>query len=76
MFQYYVIEIQKYQDGQYGHLVHAAFDEDQNTARLKGESKYYEVLAAAAISQLPEHGAMLMSSTCEPIEHKCYYHEQ
>lgn len=49
MFQYYVIEIQKYTDGSYGHLVHAAYDEDQTQARLKGESKYYEVLSAAAI---------------------------
>ncbi len=49
MFQYYVIEIQKYQDGSFGHLVHPAYDEDQTQARLKGESKYHEVLAAAAI---------------------------
>ena len=61
MYQYYVIEIQKYADGTYGHIVHPAYDEDQMEARLKGESKYHEVLAAAAISQLPQHGAMLMS---------------
>ena len=76
MYQYYVIEIQKYNDGTFGHLVHTAQDEDQNTARLKGESKYYEVLSAAAISNLPEHGAILMASNCEPIEHKCYVHQQ
>ena len=76
MYQYYVIEIQKYVNGEYGNLTHYAYDADQDTARLKGESKYYEVLAAAAISNLPEHGAILMSSQCVPIEHKCYMHPQ
>lgn len=75
MYQYYVIEIQKYENGQYGSLTHTAADENPDAARLKGESKYYQVLAAAAISNLPQHGAILMSSACEPIEHKCYYHE-
>lgn len=74
MYQYYVIEIQKYANGEYGDLKHYVYDEDQDKARLKGESKYYEVLAAAAISELPEHSAILMSSTCEPIYHKCYSH--
>ena len=74
MYQYYVIEIQKYKTGEYGDITHFAFDVDPDKARLKGESKYYEVLMAAAISDLPEHGAILMSSKCEPIEHKCYFH--
>lgn len=74
MYQYYVLEIQKYQDGSFGHLVHVAYDEDADKARLKGESKYHEVLAAAAISQLPQHAAILMSSGGEPIDHKCYIH--
>ena len=72
MYQYYVIEIQKYHDGTYGNITHFAYDEDQNKARLKGESRYYEVLAAAAVSDLPEHGAILMSSQCTPIYNKCY----
>lgn len=74
LYQYYIIETQKYLNGEYGHIVHIAYDEDPDEARLKGESKYYEVLSSAAISQLPEHGAMLMSSKCEPVLHKCYYH--
>lgn len=74
MYQYYVIELQKYQTGEYGNLVHYAYDENADKARLKGEAKYHEVLAAAAISGLPEHSAILMSSRGEPIEHKCYIH--
>jgi len=75
LYQYYVMEIQKYQDGTFGDITHFAYDEDPDKARLKGESKYHQILAAAAISQLPEHGAILMSSRCEPIEHKCYFHQ-
>ena len=74
MYQYYVIELQHYQNGEYGHLVHVAYDADQDKARLKGEAKYHEVLAAAAVSAVPEHAAILISSTGEPIENKCYTH--
>lgn len=74
MHQFYVMELQRYQNGEYGNIVHYAYDKNQETARLKGESKYYEVLAAAAISDLPEHGAILMTSGCDPLLHKCYYH--
>lgn len=76
MYQYYIIELQKYQNGEYGNLTHFAYDADPDKARLKGESKYHEVLAAAAVSDLAEHGAILMSSQCVPIEHKCYTHVQ
>lgn len=74
MYQYYVIELQKYANGEYGNLTHFAYDADPDKARLKGESKYHEILAAAAVSEIPEHGAILMSSRGEPIENKCYIH--
>ena len=74
MYQYYVIELQKYQDGTYGNLTHFAYDEDADKARLKGEAKYHEILAAAAISEIPEHAAVLMSSQGVVIESKCYKH--
>lgn len=76
MIQYYVIELQHYANGEYGHLVHIAYDADERTARLKAESKYHEVLAAAAISELPSHAAVLVSSDGEPLMHECYYHNQ
>lgn len=74
MYQFYVVEVQKHEDGEFGHIVHWAFDEDLQKARNKGESKYHEVLAAAAVSDLPEHGAILFGSDCQPLMDKCYKH--
>ena len=74
MFQYYVVEIQQYQNGEFGHLVHYAYDEDKDKARLKGESKYHEVLAAAAISNLPSHAAIMFNTDGFPLMNQCYKH--
>ena len=49
MINYYILEIQKYANGEYGHIVHFAYDEDATKARLKAESKYHQVLASAAV---------------------------
>ena len=75
MTQFYVLEIQQYVNGEYGHLVHYAYDADANKARLKGESKYHEVLAAAAVSELPSHAAILVGADGFPLMHQCYVHE-
>ena len=75
MAQYYVLEIQQYANGEFGHLVHYAYDADANKARLKGESKYHAVISAAALSELPSHAAILIASNGFPIEYKCYAHE-
>lgn len=75
MYQYYIVEIQQYANGEYGHQVHFAFDEDQSKARLKGESKYYEVLSAAAVSNLPSHAAIMFSTEGFPIMNQCYKHD-
>lgn len=74
MTQFYIVEIQQYASGEYGHLVHYAYDEDPDKARLKGESKYHEVLSAAAISDLPSHAAIMFSTEGFPIMHQCYKH--
>jgi len=74
MFQYYIMEIQKYADGSYGHIVHVAYDEDATLARNKAESKYHEVLAAAAVSQLPSHSATILSTDGRQVANQCYYH--
>lgn len=74
MYQFYVVEIQQYANGEYGHLVHYAYDEDQTKARLKGESKYHEVLAAAAVSELPSHAAIMFSTEGFPLMNQCYKH--
>lgn len=74
MTQFYIVEIQQYQNGEYGHIVHVAYDNDPDKARLKAESKYHEVLAAAAISELPSHAAILFTSKGAPIMNRCYEH--
>ena len=76
MTQFYVYEIQEYADGTYGDLKHIAYDEDPEKARLKAESKYHEVLAAAAISDIPCHAVVVVSSDGFPLMHQCYKHEQ
>lgn len=74
MYQYYIMEIQQYKNGEYGDIRHFAYDEDQVKAKLKAESKYHEVLAAAAISDLPCHAAIMFSSEGYPMLHQCYKH--
>jgi len=39
MYQYYIIELQHYANGEFGNLTHFAYDEDADKARLKGESQ-------------------------------------
>ena len=74
VYQYYILEIQKNTAGEYGHIVHWAYDEDETQARLKAESKYHSVLAAAAISELPQHSATLITSDGMCIMNQCYEH--
>ena len=76
MTQFYIVEIQQYNDGSYGHLVHFAYDADPDKARMKGESKYHEVLAAAAISELKSHAAIMFAADGFPIMHQCYKHSE
>lgn len=74
MTQFYVVEIQQYANGEFGHIVHYAYDEDPDKARLKGVSKYHEVLAAAAVSELTSHAAIMFSTDGFPLMHQCYKH--
>ena len=74
MNQFYIIEIQQYTNGEFGHIVHFAFDENATKARLKAEAKYHEVLAAAAISELPQHSATLLTSDGRAVMNQCYRH--
>ena len=74
MTQFYIVEIQQYANGEYGHLVHYAFDQDADVARLKAESKYHEVLAAAAVSNTMSHAAILFSTEGFPLMNQCYKH--
>ena len=75
MNQFYIIEIQQYTNSEFGHIVHFAFDENATKARLKAEAKYHEVLAAAAVSELPQHSATLLTSDGRAVMNQCYRHE-
>lgn len=74
MYQYYIIEIQRSHAGEYAHLIHWAFDADADIARQKAESKFHEVLTAAAVSNTAMHSATLISAEGVPLRNECYHH--
>lgn len=76
MTQYYIFELQEYEDGSFGDIKHIAYDEDPETAKMKAESKYHEVLSAAAVSKLPSHAAVIIASDGFPLMHQRYEHKE
>lgn len=68
--KYIVIELQTAADGTVGNLVYAY--DDRNAA----EQKYHLILAAAAVSTLPSHAAVLLTSEGITLMHACYHHMQ
>ena len=71
VYQYYIMEIQQYQDGSYGDIKHFAYDTDPDTALRKAKAKYYEILSAACASELPKHSVILFASDGFPVMHEC-----
>lgn len=64
-----VVEIQKGLDGTIGNLVYSFYD-------IKAaESKYHQILAAAAVSELPVHSCIMFSEEGFPLRHECYKNE-
>lgn len=68
--QFIVFEIQTNANGTIGTLVNAYTD------RNLAEQQYHLVLAAAAVSALPAHAAVMLTSDGRTIAHAVYYHEQ
>jgi hypothetical protein len=66
--KYIVIELQKNKEGAVTNLV----TEHNNLA--EAESKYYTILAAAAISTVPVHSAIIVSEEGFPVKYQCYKH--
>lgn len=66
--KYIVIEMQKNTEGQVANLVTA-----HNTL-AEAESKFYTILASAAINDVPVHSAIIVSEEGFPIKHQCYKH--
>ena len=45
---------------------------DRNTA----EQKYHQILAAAAVSDVPKHGAVMLTDEGVRLKGECYIHEE
>ena len=43
--------------------------------RNDAENKYHTVLAYAAISSVPKHGAVMLTEDGDYIKHECFEHE-
>lgn len=43
--------------------------------RNQAESKYHQILTAAAVSSIPKHSAVLMDDEGNRIKSECYIHE-
>lgn len=63
-----VIELQKNADGNVANIV-SPYD-----TQAAAESKYHSILAAAAVSDLPCHSAIIVSEEGFPLMHQCYKH--
>lgn len=66
---YIVIELQKNTEGVVSNIVTS-----YNTL-AEAESKFYSVLAAAAVSTVPVHSAVIVSEEGFPVANKCYKHQ-
>ena len=67
----YVLEVQS--DDSHGAIIPFAFASDQRSAI---DSKYYSLLAAAAQSSVPRHGAMVIDENCFVEDRKVFLHDQ
>lgn len=65
---YIVIELQKNAEGVVSNIV------TSHETLAEAESKYYSVLAAAAVSDIPVHSAIIVSEEGFPVKHQCYKH--
>lgn len=63
---FYIIEIQKNDQGQYAHLITTA------TTQRQAESVYYDKLHYAAVSELPVYSVTLLTEYGERLMSHCY----
>ena len=66
--KYIVIELQKNAEGVVSNIV------TSHETLPEAESHYYSILAAAAISTVPVHSAIIVSEEGFPVKHQCYKH--
>lgn len=67
---YIVIELQKNEQGTVTNIV------TQHSTRNDAESKYHTVLAAAAVSSVYQHSAVLLTDDGREIIHQSYTHAE
>lgn len=67
---YVVIELQTNSDGTVGTLTNAY------TNRSQAEQAYHTILAAAAVSSLPVHAAVMLQNDGLLVHQDAYEHEQ
>jgi hypothetical protein len=65
---YIVIELQKNTEGVVANIVTA------HATLAEAESKFYSILAAAAVNIVPVHSAIIVSEEGFPVKHQCYKH--
>lgn len=66
---YLVIELQKNTEGTVANLV------TSHSTLAEAESKFYTILASAAVNDVPVHSAVIVSAEGFPVKHQCYRHE-
>lgn len=66
---YIVLELQTNTDGTVGNLVYSFADRNQ------AEQKYHTILAAAAVSNLPKHAAIILADDGRSLMYQCYRHD-
>ncbi len=66
---YIVIELQKNPEGVVSNIV------TSHNTLAEAESKFYSILAAAAVTTVPVHSAVIVSEEGFPVANKCYKHQ-
>lgn len=67
--KYIVIELQTNADSTVGNIVNTY------SSREEADARYHTILAAAAISEVPVHAAVLMTSNGNALRNECYRHK-
>lgn len=68
--KYIVIELQKAASGGVANIVTA------HDTRNDAESKFYSIMAAAAVSTVPKHSAAIIDEDGCVVMNGCYEHEE
>ena len=66
--KYIVVELQKNAEGKVSNLV------TSHDTLAEADSKYYSILAAAAVNDVPVHSAIIVSEEGFPVKYTCYKH--